>query len=67
MWNGTLGDSPRQRRKSIVQLGDKYIQDGAILIDHFNARTPKPIFDQLLKLLEQRKLQTVTLDDVYFH
>ena len=67
MWNGTLGDSARQRRNSIVQLGDKYIQDGAILIDHFNARTPKPIFDQLLKLLEQRKLQTVTLDDVYFH
>jgi peptidoglycan/xylan/chitin deacetylase (PgdA/CDA1 family) len=67
MWRGTLGDSARQRRNSIVQLGDKYIRDGAILLDHFNARTPKPVFDELFKKLEQRKLLTVTLDDVYFH
>ena len=65
MWRGTLGDSARQRRNSIVQLGDKYIRDGAILLDHFNARTPKPVFDELFKKLEQRKLVTVTLDDVY--
>jgi len=65
MWRGTLGDSARQRRNSIVQLGDKYIRDGAILLDHFNARTPKPVFDELFKKLEQRKLLTVTLDDVY--
>ena len=49
MWRGTLGDSARQRRNSIVQLGDKYIRDGAILLDHFNARTPKPVFDELFK------------------
>jgi peptidoglycan/xylan/chitin deacetylase (PgdA/CDA1 family) len=65
MWRGTLGDSARQRRNSIVQLGDKHIRDGAILLDHFNARTPKPVFDELFKKLEQRKLRTVTLDDVY--
>jgi peptidoglycan/xylan/chitin deacetylase (PgdA/CDA1 family) len=65
MWRGTLGDSARQRRNSIVQLGDKYIRAGAILLDHFNARTPKPVFDELFKKLEQRKLLTVTLDDVY--
>jgi peptidoglycan/xylan/chitin deacetylase (PgdA/CDA1 family) len=67
MWNGTLGDSASQRRNSIVQLGDKYIQNGNILLDHFNARTQKSVFDELLKLLKQRKLQTVTLDDVFFY
>jgi hypothetical protein len=67
MWSGSLGDSSRQRRQSITQLGSKYIQDGVILLDHFNARTPKPVFDELFKLLEQRKLLTVTLDDVFFN
>ena len=67
MWSGSLGDTARQRRQSIIQLGSKYIQDGVILLDHFNSRTPKPVFDELFKLLEQRKLRTVTLDDVYFH
>jgi peptidoglycan/xylan/chitin deacetylase (PgdA/CDA1 family) len=67
MWSGSLGDTARQRRQSMVQLGKKYLHDGNIVLDHFNARTPKPVFDELFKLLEQRKLQTVTLDDVYFH
>jgi peptidoglycan/xylan/chitin deacetylase (PgdA/CDA1 family) len=67
MWSGSLGDNARQRRQSIVQLGDKYIQDGVILLDHFNSRTPKAVFDQLLKRVVDRKLKTVTLDDVFFH
>lgn len=67
MWSGSLGDTARQRRQSIVQMGDKYIQDGVILLDHFNSRTPKAVFDQLLKRVIDRKLRTVTLDDVFFH
>ena len=67
MWSGSLGDTARQRRQSIIQLGSKYLQDSVILLDHFNARTPKPVFDELFKQLEQRKLRTVTLDDVFFH
>ena len=67
MWSGSLGDTAIQRRQSIVQMGDKYIKDGMILLDHFNARTPKPVFDELLKFLVQRKLKTVTLDDVFVY
>jgi peptidoglycan/xylan/chitin deacetylase (PgdA/CDA1 family) len=67
MWSGSLGDNARQRRQSIVQMGDKYIQDGIILLDHFNSRTPKAVFDELLKRVVDRKLKTVTLDDVFFH
>jgi peptidoglycan/xylan/chitin deacetylase (PgdA/CDA1 family) len=65
MWSGSLGDTARQRRQSIIQLGSKYIQYGVLLLDHFNSRTPKPVFDELFKLLEQRKLRTVTLNDVF--
>ena len=65
MWSGSLGDTARQRRQSIIQLGKKYLQDGNILIDHFNARTSKTVFDELFKQLQLRKLQTVTLDDVF--
>jgi peptidoglycan/xylan/chitin deacetylase (PgdA/CDA1 family) len=67
MWSGSLGDNARQRRQSMIQLGRQYLQDGNILLDHFNVRTPKPVFDELYNLLELRKLQTVTLDDVFFH
>ena len=67
MWNGSLGDNARQRRQSMIQLGNQYLQDGNILLDHFNARTPKLVFDELYRQLELRKLQTVTLDDVFFH
>jgi peptidoglycan/xylan/chitin deacetylase (PgdA/CDA1 family) len=67
MWSGTLGDSASQRRNSIVQLGRRFVQNGNILLDHFNSRTPKSVFDELLKLLKQRRLQTVTLDDVFFY
>ena len=66
MWSGSLGDSSRQRSQSIILLGNKYLQDGNILLDHFNARTPEPVFAELLKLLKQRRLQTVTLDDVFY-
>ena len=66
MWSGSLGDSAGQRRQSIIQLGSKYIQDGVILLDHFNSRTPKPVFDELFRQLRQRKLRTVTLDDVFY-
>ena len=66
LWSGSLGDSARQRKQSIIQLGDRYIQDGIILLDHFNARTPKPVFDELLRRLVDRKLRTVTLDDVFY-
>ena len=66
MWSGSLGDTSRQRSQSIIQMGNKYIQDGVILLDHFNTRTSKPVFDELLKRVVDRKLRTVTLDDVFY-
>lgn len=67
LWSGSLGDTARQRRQSMIQLGSKYLHDGNIVLDHFNSRTPKPVFDELFRQLELRRLQTVTLDDVFFH
>jgi peptidoglycan-N-acetylglucosamine deacetylase len=66
MWSGSLGDSAAQRKRHILQLGNKWIQDGTILLDHFNDRTPKYVFKELAKTLNRRKLMTVTLDDVYY-
>ena len=65
MWSGSLGDSAAQRKRFILQLGNKWIQDRTILLDHFNDRTPKYVFKQLAKYLKRRELLTVTLDDVY--
>jgi peptidoglycan/xylan/chitin deacetylase (PgdA/CDA1 family) len=66
MWSGSLGDSASQRKRSILQLGNKWIQDRTILLDHFNDRTPKYVFKALAKHLQNRELLTVTLDDVYY-
>lgn len=66
MWSGSLGDSAAQRKRSILQMGSKWIQDRTILLDHFNDRTPKYVFKQLAKLLKKRELMTVTLNDVYY-
>lgn len=65
MWSGSLGDSTAQRRRAILQMGNKWITDGTILLDHVNDRTPKYIFKHLAKQLRKRNLTTVTLDDVY--
>jgi peptidoglycan-N-acetylglucosamine deacetylase len=66
MWSGSLGDSASQRSRYILQLGNKWIQDRTILLDHFNQRTPRYVFKELAKTLRRRELMTVTLDDVYF-
>lgn len=66
MWSGSLGDSASQRKQHILTLGNKWIQDRTILLDHFNDRTPKYVFKELAKILKRRELMTVTLDDVYY-
>lgn len=66
MWSGSLGDSSSQRKQFILQLGNKWIQNETILLDHFNDRTPKYVFRELAKMLKRRELMTVTLDDVYY-
>ena len=66
MWSGSLGDTAIQRKRSILELGNKWIQDRTILLDHFNDRTPKYVFKALAKYLQNRELMTVTLDDVYY-
>ncbi|MFM7013934.1 MAG: polysaccharide deacetylase family protein [Actinomycetota bacterium] len=65
MWNGSLGDSVSQRRRYILRMGNKWIQNRTILIDHVNDPTPKYVFSNLSKLLKKRDLETVTLDDVF--
>jgi len=66
MWSGSLGDTAAQRKRYILQLGRKWIQDRTILLDHFNDRTPRYVFKELAKHLKRRNLITVTLDDVYY-
>lgn len=66
MWSGSLGDTADQRKRYILQLGNKWIQDRTILLDHFNDRTPRYVFKALAKHLKRRDLITVTLDDVYY-
>lgn len=65
MWSGSLGDNFSQRRRSILTMGNKWIQNRTILLDHVNDHTSKHTFRHLERMLRRRKLVTVTLDDVF--
>lgn len=65
MWSGSLGDNFSQRRRFMLTMGNKWIRDRTILLDHVNDHTAKHNFSYLAKTLKRRKLITVTLDDVF--
>ncbi len=65
MWYGTLGDSGSITGHRVVELAKAYFHDEALIIGHSNNMTASSRFDDLLKLIRNRALKTVTLNDVW--
>lgn len=65
MWYGSLGDSGLLTPEVLMGEADKWLLPGHIVLGHANAPTVTGLFPQLLDILAERNLQTVTLDDVY--
>ena len=65
MWNGSLADSSIITEEFLLGLARQWFQPQHIVIGHANHPAVTHVYPQLLEIITQRRLQTVTLADVY--
>ncbi len=65
LWYGSLSDSGRISEDQVVQFAQKWFLAQHIVLGHANFDPVTHVFDQLLELIRDRRLQPVTLDDVF--
>ncbi|MBX3067049.1 MAG: polysaccharide deacetylase family protein [Cryobacterium sp.] len=67
MWYGSLSDSGKITPEQVVDFAEKWFLPQHIVIGHANYPSVTKVFTQLLTLIIQRQLQTVTLNDVFLN
>jgi peptidoglycan/xylan/chitin deacetylase (PgdA/CDA1 family) len=65
MWNGTLGDSRVLTGAELVGYAREWFVPQTIVVGHANHRTVTTVYGELLDLIRERRLRTVTLADVW--
>lgn len=65
MWYGSLGDASKISASKLLLMADKWMTEDRILISHANFPAVTQVFRQLETILKKRKLDTVTLKDVF--
>ena len=65
MWNGTLEDARPIDGHDLVQAAKRWFRLRSIVVGHANQPTVTTVFDELLAILDERRLTTVTLADVW--
>ena len=65
MWNGTLGDSRVLTADELLATASTWFQAQTIIVGHANHATVTTVYDELLALIAERQLTTVTLADVW--
>ncbi len=65
MWNGTLGDSRVLTGAELVGYAREWFTAQTIVVGHANHRTVTTVYGELLDLVAERNLRTVTLADVW--
>jgi peptidoglycan/xylan/chitin deacetylase (PgdA/CDA1 family) len=65
MWNGTLGDDAILAPADIVANARKYLVAQQIVIGHLNHPSVMSVYHQLIDVIAERNLRTVTLNDVF--
>jgi peptidoglycan/xylan/chitin deacetylase (PgdA/CDA1 family) len=65
MWNGTLGDSRMLGREELLAFARQWFAAQAIVVGHANHLTVTTVYGELLDLIADRGLRTVTLADVW--
>jgi peptidoglycan/xylan/chitin deacetylase (PgdA/CDA1 family) len=65
LWNGNLGDDAILRPRDLVVNAQKYFVPQNIVIGHLNHPPVTTVYHQLIDVITERKLRTVTLDDVF--
>ena len=67
LWYGSLSDSGLITPDQVVQFAQQWFLPHHIVIGHANYTPVTTVYSQLLAILRQRNLQTVTLNDVFTH
>ncbi|MEO8907339.1 MAG: polysaccharide deacetylase family protein [Microbacteriaceae bacterium] len=65
LWYGSLSDSGRITEAQVVSFAQQWFLAQHIVIGHANFPSVTQVYPQLLELLQQRRLHTVTLRDVF--
>jgi peptidoglycan/xylan/chitin deacetylase (PgdA/CDA1 family) len=65
MWNGTLEDSRVLTGDALMAAARRWFTAQAIVVGHANLPTVTTVYDDLLALIDERRLRTVTLADVW--
>ena len=65
MWNSTLEDNRLLTADELVDAASRWFAAQAIVVGHANQPTITTVYGQLLDLIAERGLQTVTLADVW--
>lgn len=65
MWEGSFGDSRLLTPQVLLGEARKWLTGGRIVLGHANHPTVIHLFDQLLGLIHQRRLDPVTLDTMF--
>ncbi|WP_100499969.1 polysaccharide deacetylase family protein [Geodermatophilus chilensis] len=65
MWNSTLEDNRLLTADELVDAARRWFAAQAIVVGHANQPTITTVYAQLLELIAERGLQTVTLADVW--
>jgi peptidoglycan/xylan/chitin deacetylase (PgdA/CDA1 family) len=65
MWNGTLGDSRVISATELLAAAREWFAAQAIIVGHANHPTVTGVYDDLVELIRERGLRTVTLADVW--
>ncbi|MDR3659438.1 MAG: polysaccharide deacetylase family protein [Mycobacterium sp.] len=65
MWTGSLEDQNIVAEDYILKMAGKYFTPQTMVIGHLNHLPVTHVYGQLVDLLKDRQLRTVTLDDVF--
>ena len=65
LWSGSLGDASNIRASRILTLAKESFYDRSIVLAHANNLASAQVFKPMLKLISDRELNLVTLNDVY--
>jgi peptidoglycan-N-acetylglucosamine deacetylase len=65
LWSGSLSDSTLITEEYILKMADQYFTPQSIVIGHLNHLPVTHVYPQLIDIIRERNLRTVTLNDVF--
>jgi peptidoglycan-N-acetylmuramic acid deacetylase len=66
MWYGSFGDSGLLTEPVLLGEAQKWLGARRVVLGHANQLTVTHLYPQILELIRERQLQTLTLDDAFY-